>query len=187
MAKKTLKIAVLAGMAALGLLLTASSIGLAWIDRPRMPEIWKLSLAEGGLWTAVGAYLLTDSGILMRSVRSTAENVLTHIGGWGSFLLLFGVGGLLALILLRREALLAIRFPLTGFIPLVILLAYLREGAYRVGPGDSLNRMWIHVLPLAILFVAISAANRPRLRGLGRVAAASGAPTKEQTSTHLRR
>jgi len=32
---------------------------------------------------------------------------------------------------------------------------FLREGAFRVGDGDSLNRMLIQVVPLAVLLVGI--------------------------------
>jgi membrane protein implicated in regulation of membrane protease activity len=41
----------------------------------------------------------------------------------------------------------------TTFLPLVFLLAFLRDGAYRVGATDSLNRMWIQIIPLAVLYV----------------------------------
>ena len=48
-----------------------------------------------------------------------------------------------------------LRFPLTTFVPFVFLMAYFREGSYRVGLADSLNRMIMHVVPLAILLLLI--------------------------------
>ncbi len=53
-----------------------------------------------------------------------------------------------------------LRFPLTTFLPLAFLLAYLRALPYRVGVADSLSRMFIQVVPLAILFVASAAASK---------------------------
>ncbi len=55
-----------------------------------------------------------------------------------------------------------LRFPLTSFIPFAFLLAYLRGIAFRVGDGDSLNRMWIQLIPIAVLYliVAIGAGER---------------------------
>jgi hypothetical protein len=47
------------------------------------------------------------------------------------------------------------------------LLAYLREGAYREGPGDSLNRMLLQFVPIAILLV-VSALATDRWRWPGR-------------------
>jgi hypothetical protein len=56
----------------------------------------------------------------------------------------------------RGAALVALRFPLTSFIPVFVLLAYLRDGGYRVGEGDSLNRMLMQFVPLAVLYVGVA-------------------------------
>ena len=70
---------------------------------------------------------------------------------------------LAVLVLFRVPGQHYLRFPLTTFIPVAFLLAYLREGAYRVGYGDSLARMTMHVVPLAVLYViAVTVANRSR-------------------------
>jgi hypothetical protein len=46
-----------------------------------------------------------------------------------------------------------------------LLLAYLRdEGAYRVGQYDSLNRMFMQVVPLAVLYVVVVYATAGRTR-----------------------
>ena len=83
-------------------------------------------------------------------------------GAWGASLLVLA-GVLVVAVLLRRvEHEQVWLFPLLTFVPLSVLLAFLREGAYRVGPGDSLNRMLLHVLPLAVLAVAVTADGEAR-------------------------
>ncbi|TVR86211.1 MAG: hypothetical protein EA416_15680, partial [Trueperaceae bacterium] len=42
------------------------------------------------------------------------------------------------------------------FLPQAFVIAYLRDAAYRVGGGDSLNRMLIQVVPLMVVFVVVS-------------------------------
>jgi hypothetical protein len=51
-----------------------------------------------------------------------------------------------------------LRFPVTAFVPLAFLLAYIRSEAYRVGYADSLSRMWIHIVPIAVLYVVAALA-----------------------------
>ena len=46
-----------------------------------------------------------------------------------------------------------LRYPLTTFVPLALLLAYLREGGYRTSQVDSLVRMVMQFVPLALLLV----------------------------------
>jgi hypothetical protein len=50
--------------------------------------------------------------------------------------------------------------PLIGFGLLFWLLPLLREGAYRVGSGDSGNRMLAHFLGVAVVFLALAAVDR---------------------------
>ena len=45
-------------------------------------------------------------------------------------------------------------------IPLLLLTAYARGSAFRVAHADSLNRMLIEVVPVAVLFVAAIALSR---------------------------
>ena len=74
-------------------------------------------------------------------------------GRWGASLVILGALVVVALAVSRGKTA-ALRFPVTTFAPVALLLAYLRdEGAYRVGQYDSLNRMFIQVVPLAVLYV----------------------------------
>jgi len=88
--------------------------------------------------------------------------VVLGLGGWGvSMVVLAGLVAAAAL-LTNAPARIFIRFPLTSFVPVAFILAYLREDSYRVGITDSLNRMIFHILPVAVLFVA-SVATSPYL------------------------
>ena len=54
---------------------------------------------------------------------------------------------------------------MTTFAPVALLLAYFRdEGAYRVGQYDSLNRMFMQVVPLAVLYVVAVYSTTGRVR-----------------------
>jgi hypothetical protein len=110
-------------------------------------------------------YLVTDGGeVLWTSLGATARN-LAGEGLWG---LLVPVLVLLLAIVSwawRLPAGQVFTVPLVGFLPLALVLAYARGGGYRVGPGDSLNRMWVHLLPLAVTYLAlVLLEGRPRPR-----------------------
>lgn len=121
--------------------------GSGWLPRR------VLGLAEAGLWLLLVVLVVTDPGVLAASAKATLFNVLSD-GGWGVSLLVLAALAIAALLLTAAPGRVTLRFPLTAFVPFSLLLAYLRDGAYRLGPGDSLNRILLHILPLAILFVA---------------------------------
>lgn len=138
-------------MLAVGAALVVAAAVIARADHllPRR----SLGLAEVGLWVLLVALAVANPGILYRSAMATLSNVVLR-GGWGTSLLV--VATLVVAVLVatpRSPARTALRFPLTTFVPFGMLLAYLREDAFRVGPGDSLNRMLLHLLPLAVLLV----------------------------------
>jgi hypothetical protein len=120
-------------------------------------------LVEAALWMALLGAAVWNSQMLLTSIGATGQNLFYGAGGWGYSLIVIGVLVLVCAVAVRERQLIFLRFPVTSFIPLGFLLAYLREEAYRVGYGDSLNRMWIHILPLAVLFV-VAALNSDRWR-----------------------
>jgi len=99
---------------------------------------------------------------LVASVYHTGRNLIAGEGRWGLSLVLLGIMAFAALLLFRAPHQIFLRFPLTTFVPLALLLAYLRSGPYRSGYADSLNRMWMHVVPLAVLYVLVAAAHGRR-------------------------
>lgn len=131
----------------------------AWVgtpgwDRRRRMLLW---LAEALLWLLVAVLALREPSILVDSVAATVANQMGP-GKWGVTIMAIAVAVVLVGATRRLAEGIALRFPITTFIPLVLALAYLREGSYRVGMYDSLNRMWMQVLPLAVLFVVASLA-----------------------------
>lgn len=152
-----------AGMLALGVLLLLTAGVIGWLDRlHRLPV---LLIIELGLWLGLAAFAVREPKILTDSVRATIRNVVVPGGRWGSSLVLLGVLVLIAIGLCRVAPATALRFPVTTFLPVALLLAYLRdEGAYRVGQYDSLNRMFMQVVPLAVLYVVAVFATAGRQR-----------------------
>jgi len=95
---------------------------------------------------------------MMEAASAMFENVVRS-GQWGATLI-----GLPALVVIAAFAL-RVRFPtlwyvpVLGFVPLIYVMAYFRK-PYRVGWGDSANRMMTHILLLAVMFVALAATQR---------------------------
>jgi hypothetical protein len=125
-----------------------------WLLVQRYPVLL-LAIVEGGLWLGLAAYTLRSSQVLVDSARATSDNLVHGQGGWGIFVVLLCALLLAAMLLLRLPNQAILRFPVTTFLPLVFLLAYLREGSYRVGDTDSLNRMVMHIVPLGVAYLAL--------------------------------
>lgn len=123
-----------------------------------------LVTAEVALWIALAAAAIWNPEILLQSISATKANLLYGAGGWGYSLIILAILVLICAVAARASELAFLRFPVTSFVPLCFLLAYMRDGAYRIGPGDSLNRMWVHLVPLAVLFV-VAALSSDRWRG----------------------
>jgi hypothetical protein len=147
------------GTAAIGMAALLVIGALRWSTRLRHP-VRLLWLAEAGLWLALLGFVVRDPDIFVDSLRATVRNV-SPAGAWGTSLVVLAVLGLVAILLTGTERLASpLRFPVTTFLPVAFLLAYLREeGAYRVGAGDSLSRMFMQVVPLAVMFVAVAFAS----------------------------
>jgi hypothetical protein len=129
-----------------------------------------LWLAEAALWLALLACAVRRPEVLRDSVAATAQNLAFGAGSWGGSLVVLAVlvlGALTVAATGRVPGSVHLRFPLTTFLPLAFLLAYLRDAAYRVGDGDSLNRMAIHPVPLAVLLVLVAVAGEERRPGGG--------------------
>jgi hypothetical protein len=112
-----------------------------------------LLVTEVGLWLALLALAARQPQILYDSVDATVQNVIVGAGSWGASLVILAALVAGVTVYVKAPELVCLRFPVTTFVPLGFLFAYLRETAYRVGDGDSLNRMFIHIVPLAVLYV----------------------------------
>jgi len=108
------------------------------------------------LAVAIVAFAFTDPSVLFDSIGATAINV----GKYGVWLLTWVVA-----VPLLAVALLIHRFresrvwtdSIMGFALLFFLLPYLRESAWRVGSGDSGNRILAHILLVAVTFLVLAA------------------------------
>lgn len=114
-------------------------------------------VAEAALCIALVAFAFVQSAIFLPSLDATIQNLALDGASWGVFFLMILAVTVLVLVVTRDPSREYLRFPVTTFFPLMFVLAHLREGAYRVGEGDSLNRMLIHIIPLAILLIVVSA------------------------------
>lgn len=156
-----------AGLAGLGLVLVLVGATVEVADRllARRPlgHVPVLVQAHALLWLITLAWGVTDAATLRRSVVATVRNV-TSDGLWGSSLWLLGAMVVVGLALVSVDRVGTLLFPLASFVPLGLLLALLRGGGYRFGPGDSLNRMLVHVVPLAVVLVGAMAAGAPTAR-----------------------
>ena len=140
------------GMVGLGLICLLAVPILYWQpNAPWMP--WALPTIEVGLWSAVALLGLRDLPALRESVRATFHNVILDAGGWGISLKLIALIVLVLVLISEGENRVFLRYVVTTFLPTCLVLGFLRDLPYRVGSGDSLNRMFVHILPLAVLLI----------------------------------
>lgn len=126
---------------------------------PRVPR--PLLVIHVVVWLAMIGLGLQSPRLVRDSAVATAQNV-GGAGLWGVSLVVLAVLVGVGVLLRRVPAEQAFVFPLATFVPLAVLLAILRDAAYRLGPGDSLNRMLIHFVPVAILALSLSVVGESR-------------------------
>lgn len=129
---------------------------LGGFERAR-PVVKRLDLiALGGLALLVAGYGLRNTEVVTASLQATFRN-LTFDGLW-------------LITWLAALSLLAVAFvvqripdsrmwavPIVGFGLLYWLLPLIRDGAYRVGAGDSGNRILAHILAVVVAFLVLAA------------------------------
>jgi hypothetical protein len=110
-----------------------------------------------GLVAALGIFAAGRTEVLLNSVIATALN-LAYRGIW---LLSWPVALALLLVALIVHRVPLGRMwtvPIGGFGLLFFLLPLLRDGAYRLGSGDSGNRILAHFFPVVVAFLVLAAA-----------------------------
>ena len=153
------------GMIGLGVLSLVAIPVMSWrLATPYLKHV--LTTVEASLWIGLIGFVIRDTGSMRESVRATFHNVVLDAGGWGISLKLLSIVVVLSLLFTRIPNRIHLRFPVTTFLPLYFLLGDLRHLPYRIGAGDSLNRMFLHILPIAILIV-VSAAKSQRILFIG--------------------
>jgi hypothetical protein len=87
------------------------------------------------------------------------HNLVLGEGNWGYSLVILALFVLVCAVAVRGGEIIFLRFPVTCFVPIAFLLVYFRGFPYRIGVGDSLNRISTHIVPLAVLFVIAAASS----------------------------
>lgn len=142
------------GLAVVLCLVTVSS-------RVRLWGRWLDVVGLGGLALLLLFYIATDPVVFGTSVEATIRN-LARDGFW----LLTWVAAIgLLVVALVVETIPDGRLwtvPILGFAILYWALPYIREGAWRVGAGDSGNRILAHYLAVTVLFLILAAVHNAR-------------------------
>ncbi len=136
------------------LLLAAGPLVLNWLR----PSLKVLDLLPTITIIALGiifCFLLLTRGQTIESGLIFLSNAV-GTGYWGAFWWTFGP---LAVVLLcfgpriRNEIVWIM--TIGGGLLLILLLGAIRRVPYRIGWGDSGNRMLVHIAPLAVLYIAV--------------------------------
>lgn len=137
----------------IGLSVVAVVAGMRPVTRwaPAVPWI-----TLGSLVLLLGVEFIRTPDLLLEAVGATAQNLLA-VGGWGVTWLVLGALVVAAMLSDGFEDDGLFIAPLASYAVLFWLFGYLRDGAYRVGAGDSGNRILAHALLAAIAYVAIAA------------------------------
>jgi len=142
------------GMLAFGAVCVATAylVKAEWLKR-RFKSI--ISFTEYGIWISLVFLALINHRSIFKSLNSVTQNLFLGEGSWGLSIIMF-IGLMLWLNTTRRaKGSVALRIPITTFVPLMFIIAFLRGGGYRVGNGDSLNRAIVHILPVLVLHVVV--------------------------------
>jgi hypothetical protein len=144
---------VLGGLLVGGVILALAALPLGRLEthRQRIPAM---------VLIAMTAFLVLESiatpAIMRDALAATAQNMFGR-GLWGVTWPVLIVASVIAYSTSRFLNDRVFTIPMAGYAVLFFMLAYLREGTYRVGEGDSGNRVLAHVVLVAITYVALAA------------------------------
>jgi hypothetical protein len=120
-------------------------------------------IALAGLALLVAGYGVRSPDVVVGSINATFRN-LTYDGMW--MLTWVAALGLLAVALFvqRVPDSRLWTVPILGFGLLYWLLPLIRDGAWRIGTGDSGNRILAHIIAVVVLFLVLAAVEPPQRR-----------------------
>ena len=154
--EKTLVI--IASLAACGALVLISK--QEWVQRWLLPYLPQLML--GGLALLLAAMVIIKPGHMMISVWITIRNTF-EVGGWGIAWPLFGFLFALSLAGPRVPGEKLFFYGIWSFLLLLVGIVFFRN-PFRLGWGDSGNRMLTHILPITVLYISMKAAQGSTLK-----------------------
>jgi len=135
-----------------GLIVLTALAGTGWFPRTMRAVPW---IALGGIAAILGGLVLREPQLIIDTIDGMST-ALTVTGLWGTFWLVmpFLVFGAVIVGFAGDRYIL---FGLFAFALIIPLLAYLRGSPFHEGPGDSANRMMMHIVPLLVLVVVLAA------------------------------
>ena len=141
---------------AIGLIASAGAGFIAMLPIDARRERWGIKIAYMTVLVGVASLATAAPEIMRTSAVAAWGNFVLGVSGWGASAIV--LTGLVALVLTTTRQPLRhhLAFPVLAFVPAAFAFAIARDGSYRVHPADSLNRMLLHVVPLAVLLVVSS-------------------------------
>jgi hypothetical protein len=152
---------VFAAAGAAALALAATPVAYRWAHG----RLALLVVAYGGLWALVGLAALVRPEIVDSSLRATWQNIGDW---WPGTLVVLGLALVAVTVFTRGGSQTLLRFAALSFFPLALIMAVARGAAYRVAAPDSLARMWIEVVPVAVVAIVVGLATAPVRSALSR-------------------
>ena len=137
-------------------------------DRARSWARWLDVAGVAGLALLLAFYVATDPAVFGMSIEATARNLVRD----GFWLLTWVAAIALLVVAMIVQAIPDARLwtvPIIGFALLYWALPYVREGAWRVGAGDSGNRILAHYLAVTVIFLVLAAVHNRGSASMERV------------------
>jgi hypothetical protein len=148
----------LAGVAGLLVLVVVC----AW-DRRRLLVRWIVPAMPVLIAGYVALRVLRDFESFNLAVSAMASN-LAYEGWWSTFWWVTPILFALAVVVVRIPLQRTFAYPLATWPLAILLFSYLREfDGYRLGAGDSGNRMMMHVALVLVLYLVIATGEAARL------------------------
>ena len=113
-------------------------------------------LVVAGLAAFVAIGAVRNPELFQATVAAMAAN-LSILGGWGTFWPIAATLLVLAAVTLRVPGERLLVYPLVAYGLAIPAFAFLRDGGYRDGPGDSGNRMMMHVVFIIMVYLVAAA------------------------------
>jgi hypothetical protein len=148
--QKTLVI--IAALVAYGALVLISK--LEWVQRFLLPYLPQVMF--GGLVLMLAVMIIIKPEHMKNSVMVTIKN-LFESGGWGITWMLFGFLLVISFAGPRVPGEQLFFYGICSFLLLLMGIVFFRN-PFRIGWGDSGNRMLTHILPIVVLYVLMKAA-----------------------------
>jgi hypothetical protein len=149
---------IIAALVACGALVLISK--LEWVQRWLLPYLPQVML--GGLALMLAAMVIIKPGHMMISIWITMRNTL-EVGGWGITWSLFGFLFVLSVAGPRVPWDKLFFYGIFSFLFLLMGIVFFRN-PFRLGWGDSGNRMLTHILPIIVLYISMKAAQGSTLK-----------------------